>query len=318
MSFCCEQADLAKAKDELAKAKEEVLTLKQQSQAKAKASKEEDKAKAKTASQIASLERDKERLTAEVRTKSRDLERQHDRAETLEKDIEDLKTTLERANVRAQAHQMVRKNRDFLDYDDDDESFEVVQPVRKRVKPSTQPSAQVHAPAPAQVHAPAPVQVHAQVHSQSSIEATIQQQVAEVLKRMLPPGMLPQQQAHTTIPPPVHQYPYVAREPLYDFASESISHVPPPLVRPTQMYSYQDATPPPSQTSSSTIWPSQHLNLSHDTPLSAALSTPFGFASSASAKTKSPVSEPKPEATPETTNAEMFQAFMDFMKSKKN
>jgi hypothetical protein len=312
---CLEQGELIKAKEEVAKTKEELLkvkeevtALKQKSQASIKASKEEEKTRAKSLSQIASLEKDNERLTEEIRIKSRELKKEHDRAKELLLDIQELKATLDRANSRLQASTKLARR--VRERDDDEDDFAIEAPARKRFMPASQQ--------------------HQLISPQLSIEATIQQQVAEALKRVLPPGFIPQQQSLVSAdlyPPPlaVNQYPYGARDLGYGHAREaSIQHQAPlasSSTRPSHQLNYQAATSAHvPELTSSTIWPSSQLSLSHDSTMDFLQTTPtlpLGYGSQAPTRSRSPVNEPKPDATMETPNMEMFQAFMDFMNKKK-
>ena len=297
------QADLTKAKDELAKVKEELakskedaLAFKQKSQAHLKASKEEEKAKTKAASQVASLEKDKERLSEELKSKAKELKRLKDQAAELESEKQELKASLDRANARLEANaKLARKAKEQRDLElDDEDAFAVAEPARKRLKLTPQPPASL------------------------SLEATIQQQVAEALKRMVPPGFNPpQQQPHSTDiypppPPAPARYAYSSRDPWYGSSDYSSSFQTPSTTwsKTAPVPQQQTATPPGMGTSPTSAWATTQLNLSHDIPLE----TPaFPFGVTTTSRPRSPVAEAKPEAP---SQQDLFKAFMEFMNNK--
>lgn len=293
--------EVAKAKDEIAKAKEEITQLKSQVQLTTKASKEEERAKARTTAKITSLEKDNARLESENKNKVRDLQRQKDRSEQLEQDLKDMQQQIERDKARSLAKQAtVRKAREWDDNDDDEDvgTSEYVPPKSKRSRLSVQPSAQ----------------------------EMIQQQVAEALSRLLPPGLAHQQVGYTggevrSLPPPVHQVS------THHYESPYGVHQSPELSQGTGNR-YQAATPlsmrpgrqpapvqAVTQTSavaapSSTYWPSLGFDISHDTPLGAALNVippPVVPASKPSA----------PADEHGNSDADMYKQFTEFMKMRK-
>lgn len=294
----------------MTKAKEEATSLKQKSQAQLKISKEEEKARAKATSHVTSLEKDKERLSEELKAKCKEAKKWKDRAAELESDNQDLKTSLERVNGRLQGY--IKKSRmaqEQQDHDDDGDSDDATtksrQPVRKRLKLGAQSPAQTS--------------------GEPSLDAIIQQHVAEALKRVMPQGLIsqPQTESNPPPPPPVRQPYYSARDPWYGHGSETGSHYQAPSSAPWMKSSHgpqhaphhQAATPPPITSSSGSFWPTSQLNLSHDSPMESTPSMPaFSFGSSSTPR--SPGAEAKPDVA-SSTPQEMIQAFLEYMKSKK-
>ncbi len=291
--------DAAKVKEDLAKAKEDVQALKQQAQAKVKAMKEEEKAKAKATAHLANLQRENERLTTEVSTLSRDLKRQQARAQSLEQDILDLKQDLELAKTSAKSIARKPRARDDDDDDDDDDNLALSQSAtgRKRLKLNSGAQA-----------------------SPSSLAATIEQQVAECIKRLIPAAGASASEVHP--PPPPRQ--------LFSFGpSDTPTALPrykpqssPSSFRPYEGSPYPSvpAAPTPQTVApiaSSSAWPASRTTVSPDTPLGAALSAApirSSFVAPTADHPLSPVVEPEPELDPE---AEMFKQFQAFMKAQK-
>ena len=165
---------MAKAKEEVSKAKSHAKTSKEDDKAKAKAT-------AKATARIATLEKDNERLLAEVKAKRKDVDRQRDRAEVVEREVKELQQRikeLEAEKMRVPGKGARKTARDWdheesLGYEGDD--IEVMSSQKKKSKPSTQTS---------------------QAPTQSSIEETIQQHINAALQRLLPPALLAQPQVH--------------------------------------------------------------------------------------------------------------------------
>lgn len=305
---------MAKIKGELVKAKDETTKQKNLVQAKSNASKEDEKAKARSASKIASLEKDNERLDNENTNKARDLKRQQDRSEQLERDIKDHKLQiekLERDKTRSLVKQPTsRKFRDWDDNDDEEESGanEYVTAQRKKSRLSIQPSIQ------------------------PSTQDIIQQQVAEALSRLLPPALTSQPLGHRGAevhppPPPVHQMSAHQYESGYgQYHSRDLSHgtdhryqvaTTTPSMRFAHHTAPVQAEPktPASSASSKSYWPSHGFDISTDTPLGAALNALPPPIVPASQSVLRPVSSPAEEAG--NSEPELFKQFQEFMSMKK-
>jgi hypothetical protein len=323
------QEDLTRTKTELAKAREEASKLKAQLQAAVKVSKENDKTAAKTGARIQSLETEKSQLAAAVQGKNIEIKAQADRTVKMEAEIRDLKQQLqqqaealqrEKARVQARStlHRKQRQWEEDVDYDDedDDELFVSSQQARKKSRLSLGKA------------------------GQPSLEATIQQQVADAIKRLVPSSMfssltpsagevqqMPQlykyepmsaqqrsNQGFQGRPEPFHAPVHVPVPSLPQIAAPA--HVPAPAAAPAP--SPAQVTSAPGSTFVPLTWPPT-TSTWQSSPIEVQKGTPLGAALASAAAPQPPPARPASPAmdSSKSSDTAMFQAFMEFMASRK-